>query len=114
MFDRQGARGQLRKGAGCGLVGWVELLRNPSSSERVSMGFASLNPSYRLPHIDRRQVLHPLDRKGVVDVGTLPVEVDRVRGLHEGEREVVEIALQRLQVVGIGARKAGKMRNDVV
>jgi hypothetical protein len=78
------------------------------------MGFASLNPSCRLPHIDRRQVLHPLDRKGIVDVGPLPVEVDRVRGLHEGEREVVEIALRRQQVVGIGAWKAGEMRDDVV
>ena len=29
-------------------VGWVELLRNPSRVAIVTMGFASLNPSYEL------------------------------------------------------------------
>ena len=31
-------------------VGWVELLRNPSRVAIVTMGFASLNPSYELQH----------------------------------------------------------------
>src|SRR6516162_6695186 len=106
------------------IVGWVELLRNPSYANRVDglpMGFASLNPSYKITlwlpqyhqRVERERALAPRQRHERIDVDRLDALAEIVRQAaerqHGGEHALAvgrrRTAIAVEQRARIGARQ---------